>query len=76
MEKGSILWGAPSIDITDQVIRAYNGMHVKPGTLGLAPGASAPEMATGGGDNDDEHAGASSPGDFGSSAAKHSSISK
>jgi outer membrane protein len=75
MEKGSILWGTPSIDITDQVIRTYNGMHVKAGTLGLAPGASAPEAASGG-DDEDQHAGSSSPGDFGSSAAKHSSISK
>ena len=24
LEKGGILWGAPSIDITDQVIKAYN----------------------------------------------------
>ncbi len=75
MEKGSILWGAPSIDITDQVIRTYNGMHVKVGTLGIAPGASAPETASGG-DDEDQHAGSSSPSDFGSSAAKHSSISK
>ena len=66
MEKGSILWGAPGIDITDQVIRAYNGMHIKPGTLGMAPGAS-PGMET---------TGAASPSDFGSSAAKRSTISK
>ncbi len=64
MEKGSILWGAPGIDITDQVIRTYNGMHIKPGTLGMAPGAQP------------QTAGASSPSDFGSSAAKHTTISK
>ena len=66
MEKGSILWGTPSIDITDQVIRTYNGMHIKPGTLGGGPGPG----------DEDQHAGSSSPSDFGSAAAKHSSISK
>ena len=76
LEKGSILWGTPGIDITDQVIRAYNGTHVKPGTLG--GGMGAVPSAPGGGDEGDEeqHAGASSPGNFGSNAAKHSSISK
>jgi outer membrane protein len=34
MEKGSLLWAAPSIDITDQVIRAYDAMNVKAGSLG------------------------------------------
>ncbi|HJU27767.1 MAG TPA: OmpH family outer membrane protein [Candidatus Binataceae bacterium] len=33
MEKGSLLWAAPSIDITDQVIRAYDAMNVQPGSL-------------------------------------------
>lgn len=74
MEKGSILWGMSNIDITDQVIRTYNGMHVKVGSLG---GGTASVANTGGGaDADDQQAGASAPGDFGSSAAKHSSISK
>jgi outer membrane protein len=76
-EKGSILWGSPGIDITDQVIRTYNGMHAKPGTLG--GGMGAVPSAAGAGDEGDEapqHAGASSPSDFGSNAAKHSSISK
>ena len=41
MEKGSILWGAPSIDITDQVIRTYNAMHVQIGTLGEGGGRSS-----------------------------------
>jgi outer membrane protein len=82
MEKGSILWGLPSIDITDQVIRTYNGMHVKIGSLGGGMG----DVASGGGDTDSggsggddegqQHAGASSPSDFGSDAAKRSSISK
>jgi outer membrane protein len=75
MEKGSILWGTPSVDITDQVIRTYNGMHVKPGNLGGGVGT----VPRGGGDDsgdEEQHAGASSPSDFGSNAAKHSSISK
>lgn len=33
MEKGSLLWAIPSIDITDQVVRSYDAMNVKPGTL-------------------------------------------
>lgn len=75
MEKGSILWGAPGIDITDQVIRTYNGMHVKVGTLG--GGLTAPVASGGGGEEDDQQrAVSSSPSDFGSAAAKHSSISK
>jgi outer membrane protein len=78
MEKGSILWGMSSIDITDQVIRTYNGMHVKVGSLG---GGTASVASSGGGSSADEsddsqRAGASMPGDFGSAAAKHSSISK
>jgi outer membrane protein len=79
MEKGSILWGAPSIDITDQVIRTYNGMHIKPGTLGGGAGTVPSASGAGGGDEDappPQRAGASSPSDFGASAAKHSSISK
>jgi outer membrane protein len=73
MEKGSILWGNPGIDITDQVIRTYNGMHVKIGSLGGGLGGGG---GGGGGDAEDQRAGASSPSDFGSGAAKHSSISK
>src|ERR1700733_7359621 len=53
-EKGSILWGAPSIDITDQVIRGYNAMHVPIGSVGEAGGV-APASAQ------DEDAGASEP---------------
>lgn len=62
MEKGSILWGTPGIDLTDQVIRSYNAAHVAIGTLGES-GATA-------------RAGASQPSQFGSSAAKKSTISK
>ena len=75
MEKGSILWGMPSIDITDQIIRTYNGMHVKVGSLGGGMGAVASGGDEGGG-GDDQQAGASAPSDFGSNAAKHSSISR
>ena len=32
-EKGSLLWAIPSIDITDEVVRAYDAMKVKPGSL-------------------------------------------
>ena len=46
MEKGSLLWAAPSIDITDQVIRAYDAMNVKPGSLG---GEAAGRPGQGGG---------------------------
>ncbi|HYB90077.1 MAG TPA: OmpH family outer membrane protein [Candidatus Binataceae bacterium] len=62
MEKGSILWGAPGIDITDEVIRNYNAKHVRIGTLG-EPGSEAA-------------ASAAPPGDFGGGATKRSSISK
>lgn len=65
LEKGSILWGAPQIDITDQVIRSYNAAHVKIGTLGESGGAASTAQA-----------GAPSLGDFGSAAARRSTISK
>jgi outer membrane protein len=74
MEKGQILWGTPGIDITDQVIRSYNGMHVKAGSLGGGPAAVRNAGGEGGGD--DQRAGSSSPSDFGAAAAKRSSISK
>jgi outer membrane protein len=46
MEKNGLLWGIPSADITDQVIRAYDAMNVKAGSLASDPrwagaGASA-----------------------------------
>lgn len=34
MEKGTLLWAIPSTDITDQVVRAYDAMNVRPGSLG------------------------------------------
>jgi outer membrane protein len=34
MEKGTLLWALPASDITDQVIRAYDAMNVRPGSLG------------------------------------------
>ncbi len=68
-EKGSILWGAPGIDITDQVIRAYNAMHVTIGTVGEGAGGGAVRAAS-------DDPGASQPSEFGSDAAKKSTISK
>ncbi|HUA33064.1 MAG TPA: OmpH family outer membrane protein [Candidatus Binataceae bacterium] len=65
LEKGSILWGAPGIDITDEVIRSYNATHVQIGTLGEGGGAAS-----------QSYAGASQPSDFGGSIAKKSTISK
>lgn len=41
MEKGSLLWAIPSIDITDEVIRAYDAMNVKPGSLAQEAGQEA-----------------------------------
>ncbi len=57
MEKSTLLWAIPSTDITDQVIRAYDAMNVRPGSLGeeaardagsFAP-ATASEEPRGGG---------------------------
>jgi outer membrane protein len=71
MEKGSILWGAPGIDITDQVIRNYNAMHVAIGSVGEGVGGGVRSASI-----QSEQAGASEPSDFGSQAAKKSTISK
>jgi hypothetical protein len=66
MEKGEILWGTPTIDITDEVIRAYDSMHVRPGSLaeqevGGSPQASgAPDLGN-----------SSSSGQFGSAYSSH-----
>ncbi len=65
MEKGSILWGAPSLDITDQVIRTYNSSHAQIGTLGEGMGGGKYQPV-----------GGPAPGDFGSNAAKRSTISR
>lgn len=77
LEKGSLLWGTSSIDITDQVIRTYNSMHVKIGSLG-GEETTRPASYSGGAQSDrvPSAAGASLPGDFGSAAAKRSTISK
>lgn len=79
MEKGGLLWGIPSADITDQVIRSYDSMNVKAGSLapdpqwaGAAPQGAAAESAPGG---------EGAPGDTGTggdgvSIHKRSSISR
>jgi outer membrane protein len=71
-EKGSILWGAPSIDITDQVIRNYNTMHVPIGTVGEGPGSGVRPASS----VQSEQPGAPVPSEFGADAAKKSTISK
>ncbi len=73
MEKGSILWGAPNIDITDQVIRNYNTMHVQIGTVGEGGGGGVARTSA---STERERAGAPEPSDFGATAAKRSTISK
>jgi outer membrane protein len=49
MEKGTLLWAIPANDITDQVIRAYDAMNVRPGSLGQEaerdPGKFAPAVS-------------------------------
>lgn len=70
LEKGSILWGAPNIDLTEQVLRSYNSMHVPIGTLG--EGSRGGMSRAGGG----EQAGQKAPSDFGAAAARRSTISK
>jgi outer membrane protein len=66
LEKGSILWGSSSLDITDQVIRQYNATHGAIGTLGEGGGGYVPPQT----------AGAPASSGFGSEAAKRSTISK
>ena len=67
LEKGSILWGASNLDITDQVIRSYNSSHAQVGSLGEgAPARYEPPPS----------AGAPVSSDFGSAAAKRSTISR
>ncbi|MBF6568755.1 MAG: OmpH family outer membrane protein [Candidatus Binataceae bacterium] len=74
MEKGQILWGAPGIDITDEVIRSYDAMHVPAGSLGEQPGARGGAPRAGGG-NEINLGGPQSS--FGSSTTqKRSSISR
>ncbi len=80
MEKGGILWGAPGIDITDEVVRTYDAMHVPTGSLGeQAPaGASRAARAGGGGGGNEIDLGAGpQSSDFGSAATrKRSTISR
>lgn len=65
MEKGSILWGTPGIDITDQVIRDYNkSSGGKISSAGSAAGEDTANVSAGAGN------------DFGDDAAKRSTISK
>jgi outer membrane protein len=64
LEKGSILWGAPGIDITDEVIRNYNKSGGQVGSLG------------GGAEPEEGKASASAGSNFGDAAAKRSTISK
>jgi outer membrane protein len=42
MEKGNLLWATPATDITDDVIRNYDAVNVKAGTLGAAAGGPPP----------------------------------
>jgi outer membrane protein len=59
LEKGSLLWAMPSIDITDQVIREYNATGARIGSLGeklmqqSSVGARSPALAGGGDDAGD-----------------------
>jgi outer membrane protein len=81
LEKGGILWGAPSIDITDEVIRTYDAMHVPTGSLGEAEstGGSRAARATGGRSADHEIELGAGPqsSDFGSATThKRSTISR
>ena len=67
LEKGSILWGASNLDITDQVIRSYNSSHAQVGSLG--EGATARYEPP-------PPAAAPASSEFGSAAAKRSTISR
>jgi outer membrane protein len=76
LEKGSLLWATPSIDITSEVIREYNTTGSKVGSLGerLNPGqgGSQIEPVSGGGSQEDED----EPPVASSSGRKKSTISK
>ncbi|HTW86506.1 MAG TPA: OmpH family outer membrane protein [Candidatus Binataceae bacterium] len=80
MEKGEILWGTPSIDITDEVIRSYDAMHVEMGSLGEQPdGAGGGHAARAGSGNNEIDLGGGPPSTaFGSSSSsqKRSTISR
>src|SRR5579875_832718 len=79
MEKGEILWGMPGIDITDEVIRAYDAMHVPTGSLGEETASTGDGRAsrTGSGGNEIDLGSGPSSSEFGSAAArKRSTISR
>ena len=78
MEKGGLLWGVPSADITDEVIRSYDSMNVKAGSLAPDPrwSGAGPQAASSGGEMAPAPAGAPEPSGTGSSIRKHSSISR
>ncbi len=72
MEKGGLLWGIPSADITDQVIRAYDAMKVRAGSL-----SADPAWASAGTQGATQADSPSVGGEEGSgSIRKHSSISR
>lgn len=82
MEKGGLLWGIPSADITDEVIRSYDSMNVKAGSLAMDPrwAGAGPQGAPAGGAAAPA-AGGEEPsigggGGGGGSTRKHSSISR
>ena len=77
MEKGGLLWGIPSADITDQVIRSYDSMNVKAGSLAPDPRwtAAGPQGASAGGPAA-APPGGEEPSSNGSSIHKRSSISR
>jgi hypothetical protein len=78
MEKGGLLWGIPSADINDQVIRSYDAMNVKAGTLAPDPrwAGAGPQGASAAGGAGPAPAGAPEPSGTGSSIRKRSSISR
>jgi len=80
MEKGEILWGTPGIDITDEVIRSYDAMHVPTGSLGeeQVGAAGRHPRASAGGGNEIDLGGGPQSSEFGSSTThnKRSTISR
>jgi outer membrane protein len=70
MEKGGLLWGIPSADITEQVIRSYDSMNVKAGSLAPDPrwAAAGPQNAAA--------AGTAPPPSLTGTSRKRSSISR
>jgi outer membrane protein len=47
MERNTLLWARPEMDITDQVIRAYDAMNVRPGSLGEEAARDAGQASAG-----------------------------